>query len=238
MCIIAGYCLISVTHACETTLPDYHPWFSQGRQSQHCCVCVSSSLCLYNVVDTVHQCHFLTKSFALYPAGTMYAQGVKSDCFCQSVILDYIIHVHSVCADECSCTCKLQWQCMLGMYSKELQLIKCTVFVTPRACIRGKAISFVRLFVCLSAQKLRDLEIQASQQDASIITVLGRCENLPSFAFQALEKGHECYKSRVSIGHAFQPPPIKLCHVLLNRACSNSIVHVLTQVGKCRHFIN
>ena len=39
--------------------------------------------------------------------------------------------------------------------------------------------------------------------------VLGMWENLPSFAFYALERSrdHKHYKSRVSIGHAFRPHP-------------------------------
>ena len=80
---------------------------------------------------------------------------------------------------------------------------------TPRACARGKAISFVRL----SAQKSPDLEIEASLRDGSIITDTGRWEMyLSSLIFLELEKGHERYRSRVSIGHTFQP------HLVMPRA--------------------
>ena len=50
-------------------------------------------------------------------------------------------------------------------------------------------------------------------------------ENLPSFALQMLEKGHERHKSRVSIGHATH-----LCHVLLQ------LRMLELNVGKGRQF--
>ena len=81
-----------------------------------------------------------------------------------------------------------------------------TEIVTPRACARGVKQSVLSVSLSahtLTVQKSPDLEIQESQRDAGIIIDTRRWGNLSSLAFQALETGHERYKSRVSIGHAF-----------------------------------
>ena len=54
-----------------------------------------------------------------------------------------------------------------------------------------------------------------------------RWENLPSFALQALENGHERYKSCMSIGHAFQPHPVI--------PCGTSTVHALVSFPDPMH---
>ena len=95
-----------------------------------------------------------------------------------------------------------------------------TILITPRTCARGKAIGFVHVFVCLSVclsvQKSLDLEIQASQQDVSIIIVQRRQENLPSRRLK---------RSMSAINHVYRPrlsttPSYAMC--CLNRACLNS----------------
>ena len=92
------------------------------------------------------------------------------------------------------------------------------LIITPHACTRGKAIGFVRLSVCLSASTKI-----ARSGDLGVIARYGKVENVPSLVFSELEKDHERYKSRVSIGHAFRPHlvmPYAMCY--LNCACSNS----------------
>ena len=82
--------------------------------------------------------------------------------------------------------------------------------ILPGACARGKASGFVRLYVC-----------QHKIARSGNLGVIARCKynyrvgkvgkKYLFLALQTLEKGHERYKARVSVGHAFRPHPVMPC---------------------------
>ena len=91
-----------------------------------------------------------------------------------------------------------------------------TLLITPHACARSKAIGsvrpFVGLFVCHHKNRQIRKSTHHSEMQVSLQYRQGR--KCTFFAFQALERGHECYKST---SHAFVPwatPSYAMRHVL------------------------
>ena len=77
----------------------------------------------------------------------------------------------------------------------------------PRAHVQGVKQSVVSVCLSVSTKISRSGDLGVIVKCKYHYSV-GKQENFPSLTFQTLEKGHKCYKLRVSIHYAFRPHPL------------------------------
>ena len=88
------------------------------------------------------------------------------------------------------------------------------IFITLRACARGKAISFVCLLSVVVVKIARSPHLGISSVTCKYDKSIEIGDKLASLYFKSIGKAHECHKYGVFIGHAYRLQA--MCYLLMH----------------------